>query len=413
VSKTFVGIGFGPIQSGLFLLEAQTSRNFERFVVAEVLPSVVDAIRRGGGECSVNVASARGITTHAISGVEVYNPLDRGDAERLVEAIAEADEIATALPSVMFFDRGTPSPATLLARGFERKLADARLPTAIVYAAENHNHAAELLRESVLRALFAADRTRLDDRVQFLNTVIGKMSGVVNDRRQIEQDGLSPLVASGDSAVLVEEFCRILISQITLPEIQRGIEVFQEKADLLPFEEAKLYGHNAAHALLGYFSHRRGLAFIHEAASSELLPFVEAAFLEESGGALCRRHANIDELFTTAGWSAYVQDLLVRMVNPFLKDRVDRVIRDPRRKLAWNDRLVGTMRLALQFDIRPARYAAGARAAAELLQQEYPTRDIPALLSELWHDASPPESERDAIIEQICRANAAIEVNRS
>ena len=73
------------------------------------------------------------------------------------------------------------------------------------------------------------------------NTVIGKMSGVVTDPLQIRRDGLVPLVEGGSQAVLVEEFNRILISQITLPDFRRGIDVFQEKADLLPFEEAKLY----------------------------------------------------------------------------------------------------------------------------------------------------------------------------
>ena len=182
--KTFVGIGFGPIQSGLFLLGAQTSNNFGRLVVAEVIPETVAAVRRGGGRFEINVASRHGIETHGVGGVEIYNPLDRADAARLVDAIAEADEIATALPSVDVFGRGKPSPAELLARGLERKLADHRLPQAIVYAAENHNHAAEILRDTVLRSLDSADRPRLDGRVQFVNTVIGKMSGVVNDPRR-------------------------------------------------------------------------------------------------------------------------------------------------------------------------------------------------------------------------------------
>lgn len=45
VVRTFVGIGFGPIQSGLFLLEAHRSGNFDRLVVAEIVPEIVDAVR--------------------------------------------------------------------------------------------------------------------------------------------------------------------------------------------------------------------------------------------------------------------------------------------------------------------------------------------------------------------------------
>ena len=39
-----------------------------------------------------------------------------------------------------------------------------------------------------------------------------------------------------------------------MPDFKRGITVFDEKGTLQPFEEAKLYGHNAAHALMGYLA---------------------------------------------------------------------------------------------------------------------------------------------------------------
>ena len=51
------------------------------------------------------------------------------------------------------------------------------------------------------------------------------------------------------------------------------------------------------------------------------------------------------------------------MTNPFLSDSVARVIRDPYRKLGWDDRLVGAMRLALEAGVKPVRLAAGVRAA--------------------------------------------------
>ena len=44
-SKTLVGFGFGPIQSGLFVYEAARRGNFSRLVVAEVDQSMVDAVR--------------------------------------------------------------------------------------------------------------------------------------------------------------------------------------------------------------------------------------------------------------------------------------------------------------------------------------------------------------------------------
>jgi mannitol-1-phosphate 5-dehydrogenase len=394
------------------LLEAQASGNFERLVVAEVVPEIVAAVRQGCGRIRVNVAQRQGIQTLEIAGLEIYNPNVAPDTPWLVDAIAAADEIATALPSVDFYRRGDPSPAELLARGLARKLNDRDLPPAVIYAAENHNHAAEKLRDAVLAAIDASDRAHLDDRIEFVNTVIGKMSGVVTDRSQIEGLNLAALVDGVNYAILVEEFNRILISQIMLASFERGIEVFQEKRDLLPFEEAKLYGHNAAHALLGYLANRASLTFMHEA-GREMRQLVEKAFLEESGGALCRRHAGVDSLFTTAGWSEYVHDLMERMVNPFLRDRVDRVIRDPRRKLAWDDRLIGTMRLAIDNDIIPRRYALGAAAAAELLLAEQPGQTLATLLENVWGASADSSPHREALVKLIQQARETLAILQS
>ena len=74
--KTFVGFGFGPIQAGLFLYEAQTSKHFSRFVVAEIDPALVRAVRENGGECTVNIARKDGIDRFTLKGVEIYNPRD-------------------------------------------------------------------------------------------------------------------------------------------------------------------------------------------------------------------------------------------------------------------------------------------------------------------------------------------------
>lgn len=403
MGKTFVGIGFGPIQSGLFLFEAIASKSFERLVVAEVLPEIVAAVRKQRGRIRINVAHQYGIETSELAGLEIYNPREADDAAQLVDAIADADEIATALPSVDFYCHGQPSTADLLACGIERKLADHRLPRAIVYTAENHNHAAEILCEAVSSSISVANRQRLKERVGFLNTVIGKMSGIVRDPAQIERDVLATIVEDGDHAVLVERFNKILISQIPFADFQRNIAVFQEKLDLLPFEEAKLYGHNAAHALFGYLADRAGLTFIHEA-DTTLRAFVKEAFVEESGGALCRRYAGVDSLFTRDGWTKYVDDLLARMVNPYLQDRVDRVIRDPRRKLAWNDRLIGTMRRAIESGVEPYRFAIGAAAASEILLREQPEETIASLLAKLWQNDSATDEDRNAIIERIQQA---------
>ncbi|MDE3069044.1 MAG: hypothetical protein KGJ60_16050, partial [Verrucomicrobiota bacterium] len=252
--RTFVGLGFGPIQGGLFLLEAQRSEHFDRLVVAEVVSEWVDGVRRAGGRYHVNVATAAGIKDVTVNNVEILNPQVASDRETLVTALAEASEIATALPSVDFYRRGDAPPAELLARGLDLKSRRPAAPPCVIYTAENHNHAAEILQQECEASLDLQARAFVRNSVQFLNTVIGKMSGVVADAGEIRAGGLAGLVESHSRAFLVEEFNHILISQIRLPGFRRGIEVFVEKPDLLPFEEAKLYGHNAVHALLGFLA---------------------------------------------------------------------------------------------------------------------------------------------------------------
>jgi mannitol-1-phosphate 5-dehydrogenase len=406
--RVFVGFGFGAIQSGLFLDEAFRAGCFTRLVVAEVVEDAVQAVRGDHGSYTVNVAAASGIERHVVKGVEIFNPNKPEDRDCLIRAIGQASEIATALPSVKFFESGgEASVAAVLADGLRLKLADPAKPAAVVYTAENNNHAAEILQACLDRRL-GPQAARLGGRCQLLNTVIGKMSGVVTDAEQIREQGLAPTTSNSGRAFLVEAFNRILITRITLPGFRRGIGVFEEKDDLLPFEEAKLYGHNATHALIGYLGWLRGFPTMALAGSDPgLLETARRAFMTEAGPALMKKYAGLDPLFTPAGWKAYADDLLVRMANPHLRDAVERIIRDPRRKLDWNDRLIGTMRLARRAGIEPTGYALGAAAAARLLRREEPL-PLPELLASVWKESAPDATEAKAMLALVEKAEAAL-----
>jgi mannitol-1-phosphate 5-dehydrogenase len=410
-SKTFVGFGFGAIQGGLFLCEAFRSGKFGRLVVAEVVPEVVAAVRRAEGRFRVNIATRTGIVVQEVTGIEILNPTVPADALALADALAEASEIATALPSVDFYQRGEPSVAGLIAGAIQAKLARKDQPSAIVYTGENNNHAAEILQKLCDHRLDEPARAAAPRSVQFLNTVIGKMSGVVTAPEQIKAEGLACLVEGSPRALLVEEFNRILITQIRLPGFKRGIEAFIEKPDLLPFEEAKLYGHNAVHALMGYLAARQGCRFMSEAADDQaLMKLAREAFLEESGTALIARYQGLDPLFTATGYQAYADDLLERMTNPYLRDRIERVIRDTPRKLAWDDRLIGTMRLALDAGVTPRRFALGAAAALETLASPRGAADA---LHELWPAPDQPPGRKAQLIQLITEAQTKLKSKES
>ena len=76
---------------------------FDRIVIAEVDDKLRNAINDNGGVVTINTAYADSIKPEIIRNVEVYNPNTPEGREKLVEAAADACELATALPSVKFF----------------------------------------------------------------------------------------------------------------------------------------------------------------------------------------------------------------------------------------------------------------------------------------------------------------------
>jgi mannitol-1-phosphate/altronate dehydrogenase len=101
-------------------------------------------------------------------------------------------------------------------------------------------------------------------------------------------------------------------------------------------------------------------------------------------------HLN-DELFTEAGFTAYAEDLLVRMTNPFLKDAIDRITRDLERKLSWEDRVIGTMRTILSQGVEPVNFGKGAKLAAVEFAEG---GDAKAKLAALWPQPWGDEHEK-------------------
>jgi mannitol-1-phosphate/altronate dehydrogenase len=400
----FTGFGFGPIQAGLFVKEASQSGNFERIVIAEIDQQLVDAVRANNASYCVNVAKSDGIEVSEVHNVELLNPNIASDSDTLIDAAAQSTEIATCLPSVDFYEvGGSTCPAALIAEGLKKSRTDAT----IVYTAENNNRAAEILQEAVTRRStgdpayngnwlngnlsddsqdwlnsYQLPVTSYQGSVQFLNTVIGKMSRVVTDPSEIAERKLAPVAPGIERAFLVEQFNRILVTRTRISGFEPGIEVFIEKDNLLPFEEAKLYGHNAIHALLGFIGALKGYTRMTELKQDQaVMQIARNAFLQESGAALISKYGHLgDELFTEAGYREYAEDLLGRMTNPYLADTIARVCRDVVRKLGLNERIFGTMQLTLQYGIEPKNMAVGALAGICVLLQKSHEYKVPQQL---------------------------------
>jgi mannitol-1-phosphate 5-dehydrogenase len=329
--STFLGIGFGPIQTGIFLAGAEG--NFEKLLIAEVDNKIVDCVRANDGKVAINIATKNRVFTREIKDIEIFNPMDTEDLKKLIKAASDADEICTALPSVKFF----PEISIWLSKAFALNPEKKRL----LYTAENHNHAAEILAQNLKLS---------SPKISILNTVIGKMSCVLSSQ-DCKDRKLKPLTPDCPKGHLVEEFNSILISDS--PDIEkRKISGLSVKRNLLPFEEAKLYGHNAVHLLLGLNAARKSLKLMSELAEyPEIISKGRRAFIDETGKALLLKWQKQKDFFTKKEFDEYAEDLLQRMLNPFLMDPVERVCRDLERKLGWDDRLVGAIRTAYAQNI--------------------------------------------------------------
>ncbi len=401
IKHELAGFGFGPIQSGIFAAEAAQSSDFNRISIAEVDGELVDAVRKNGNTYSLNIAHRDCIKTVNIKNVDLFNITIAAQRDEMIHRLKTATEIVTSLPSVNFFNAGGEnSPAALIALGLQSNNEE----PALIYAAENNNQAAELLEKQVAKYLENASNRRPS---QFLNTVIGKMSQVIDDPNLMKKLALAPVTPDVSKAFLVEEFNRILVSSANINGFTPGFSMFEEKNDLAPFEETKLFGHNAVHAMLGFFAKNRGLKTMTQLREHpDLMQTARSALVNETGQALIKLYKNTGEnLFTPKGFKEYADDLLERITNPMLHDAVDRMVRDPIRKLGYNDRLFGAVRLCLDCGIKPVNLVWGVIEGLKYIQrsgvfEKYSTgmdKKIPEagvfdpqftgkLLSEIWQN---------------------------
>ncbi len=406
-SRRLVGLGFGAIQSGLFVYEAHRTGDYAPPLVVDVRADLVAGLRADAGHFRVNIARRDRIDVADVGPLNVADSTVEAEAEQIAQVIASADELVTALPSVDHYCTGAPnSPHLLVAEGLRRRTKRDPL---VIYCSENHRNAAALMREAVVThaAEEPADANRLRGRATYVDTVIGKMSGVITDEAELRDLGLATITPTLPAAFLVEEFDRILVSTIG-GDLHPGIPVLREVDDLAPFEDAKLLGHNATHALAGFLGSLLGLTLVAELRDVDgAMAFLRAAFTEESGATLRRRWAGADELFTELGYEAFADDLLERMVNPWLADTIERASRDPRRKLGWDDRLVGLIRLGLAEGVPTPCYAMGVAAGLEILRRAGEAGPDEALLRSCW-PADVPGAEAAAALEIVADGRARL-----
>ena len=265
------------------------------------------------------------------------------DLEQIRDWVCQAELLFTAVGA-----GALDAIAPLLAAGLrERSQRGVKDPCNILLC-ENLPHAASIVQEKVAGQLPPELKTEALSRTGFAGVVVGRMIPLLPQSLR-ERDPL--LVLGEDYWVLPVD------KQGLIPPIPK-VEGVLLCADFPAEEARKLYTHNMAHAVLAYHGYLAGHEYIAEAAADEELLKLAAQATEEATRGLLEAY-DLDEDVQRE----YAATLLERFKNPFLMDTVIRVGRDPLRKLAPEDRLVGAARLALRAGVKPRALASAIAAA--------------------------------------------------
>jgi mannitol-1-phosphate 5-dehydrogenase len=313
---TAVHFGAGNIGRGFIGLLLHNSGHHVTFV--DVDAELIDLIN---ASISYDVVeTGDGAQTHSVTDFSGLNSAIH--AEAVVAAIARADIVTTAVgPNVLKF------VAPLIARALHARTAATPL---VVMACENAIGATDSLRACVAET---ADSAAIG-RAQFANTAV---------------DRIVPMQPPGSGlTVTVESFCEWVIESTpfgnAVPEI-RGAHFVR---DLAPYIERKLFTVNTGHASTAYLGKQRGATHIADALDIAEVRDGVIAVLEETTAMLVERHGlDFDEQ------RAYATKTIARFRNPGLADLIDRVGRQPLRKLSRHERLIEPAAALAESGIHP------------------------------------------------------------
>lgn len=333
--KQAVIFGAGNIGRGFIGQLFCESGYFVTFV--DVDRPLLDALN-ARGSYTIRLAGRDGTREVTVGPVRALPAADR---EAVAAALAQADLAATAVGAAAL-----PAVAANLAAGIARRAV--RAPddggALNVMVCENLKGAATVLRSLVNEALPEGIRLHVGERVGFVDTVIARMVPAPTPEMR----------AKDPSLIVVEPYAELPVDRAGFVGPIPAIVGMIPHAPFAFYTDRKLYIHNAGHAVLAYLGYRRGHRYSYEALADEDIYFQARGAMEESARALVRRYGP-----SGGGLLANIDDLLLRFGNRGLGDTIQRLARDPVRKLAAGDRLVGAAAIALAQGVQPANLVTG------------------------------------------------------
>ena len=269
-----------------------------------------------------------------VTGFRALN--SRTDPDAVIAEVATADVVTCAVgPTVLRFI------APVIVEGLRRRPADAA-PLAVM-ACENAIGATDTLRAEIER-FAAGDAAALTARAAFANTAVDRIVPAQPDGTGID--------------VTVEPYFEWAIEQGPFRGELPNIPGAHFVDDLAPYIERKLFTVNTGHAATAYFGAQAGHERISDALADPAVAASVGAALEETSAMLAAVHG-----LDPAELADYRATILERFRNPELIDTVQRVGRQPLRKLSRHERFIGPAAEAAERGLSTAALVAAVAAA--------------------------------------------------
>ncbi|WP_233134161.1 mannitol-1-phosphate 5-dehydrogenase [Aggregatibacter actinomycetemcomitans] len=355
-------------------------------IFADVNDKVIDLLKT---QQSYHVKIV-GDSVNTVEEVTNVTGINFKDENAVIELFKTVDLVTTAVgPNVLKIIAGT------IAKGLVARFAAGNNTPLNIIACENMVRGTTFLKEQVFAHLTPEQKAKAEELVGFVDSAVDRIVPPV------QADESDPLL------VTVEEFSEWIVDETQFKGQIPAIRGMEKTDNLMAFVERKLFTLNTGHATTSYLGKLKGYRFVKESIEDEAIKADVKATMQESGAVLIKRYG-----FAPQAHAAYIEKILKRFANPFLVDDVDRVGREPLRKLSYNDRLIKPLRGTLEYGL-PNQHLVNAIAAALAYRNE---QDPQALeLAESLAENGVAETVRkyaelhdDAVIERIVEAYQAI-----
>lgn len=259
----------------------------------------------------------------------------------VIDRIRQADLITTAV-GPMILDK----IAATLASGLQLRFDDGNLTPLNIIACENMVRGTSHLKSAVLARLPEAYHERLEQCVGFVDSAVDRI--------------VPPAAAANDDPleVTVESFSEWIVDQTQFKGQVPAVTGMELTGNLIAFVERKLFTLNTGHCITAYLGALAGYRTIREAIADAAIQEKVRRAMQQSGEVLVRRYGFDRQLH-----HAYIEKILGRFANPYLVDEIDRVGRQPLRKLGADDRLIKPLLGALEYGLEHDALLEGIAAA--------------------------------------------------